>query len=108
MNILLVEALEKAKKAALEHANHSDGGTCNLDSPALDYRGSSISKKQAVESIEAAGLRCFDWKPLRGTNMLVITGAFYGQAARRTAMAEAFRDSLKQSGFAAMMYYQMD
>lgn len=108
MNILLVEALEKAKKAALERATHSDGGTCNFDSPVLDYRGSSIRKKQAVESIKAAGLSCFDWKPFGGTNMLVINGAFYGQAARRTAMAEAFRDSLKQSGFATMMYYQMD
>ena len=103
----LTKALIKAKEAAQVYMNSEDGGTCNFDSPAIDYRAMHMRKGNAVEAIRAAGLRCFDWKSWGGTR-LVICGLGAGQGNRNTRMAEAARQSLKESGVEAFMYYQMD
>lgn len=104
---LLTQALEKAKKAAQKYINTEDGGTCNMDCPAIDYREMHMSKAKAEEAIKAAGLRCFDWK-LWSKTYLVICGIGTGLGNRNTRMAEAACESLKASGIAATMYYQMD
>lgn len=104
----LAAALERGKQEAQRRAGQPDGGTCNFDAPALDYRAAGLTKRQAIAVIEAAGLTCFDWRPFRGPAMLVIGGFASGQANRRTLMAEAFWISLQGDGFTACMYYQMD
>jgi hypothetical protein len=104
---MLTAALEQAKKAAQPYANTEDGGTCNFDSPVIDYRAMHMSKAKAEEAIRAAGLRCFDWKSYGGTR-LVICGIGYGQGNRNTRMAEAAEKSLKAAGMETGMYYQMD
>ena len=104
---LLTQALEKAKKTAQKYINTEDGGTCNFDSPAIDYREMHMSKAKAEEAIKAAGLGCFEWK-LWSKTYLVICGIGTGQGNRNTRMAEAACESLKASGIAATMYYQMD
>lgn len=103
----LRKALEKAKIIADNAFQEDDGGTCNFDSPTLDYRAMGMSKKKAVETIEQTGLWCSEWKSYVGC-MLVIRGMTKGQGNCRTAMAEAFHKSLKADGIASSMYYQMD
>lgn len=103
----LTYALEKAKCAALVYAGSEDGGTCNFDSPTIDYRAMHMSKAKAAEAIKAAGLRCVDWHSYGGI-MLVVCGIGRGQGNRNSRMAEAAEKSLKASGVAAGMYYQMD
>lgn len=104
---MLTAALKQAIEAAKPYANSEDGGTCNFDSPVIDYRAMSMSKNKAEEAIRAAGLRCFDWKLFGGTR-LVICGIGHGQGNRNTRMAEAAEKSLKAAGIATGMYYQMD
>lgn len=84
-----------------------DGGTCNFDSPVLDYMDEHMQKSKAIKAIHAAGLRCFDWTCFHHP-MLVITGFECGQANRRTEMAEAFHDYMKNAGYSVSMYYQAD
>jgi hypothetical protein len=103
----LIKALEKAKQAAQAHINTEDGGTCNFDSPAIDYREMHMSKAKTKEAIVAAGLRSFEWNSWGGIR-LVICGIGAGQANRRSRMVEAAYESLKADGIAATMYYQMD
>ena len=103
----LTTALKQAKEAAQIYANTEDGGTCNFDSPAIDYRAMHMSKAKAREAVQAAGLRCFDWKSYGGVS-LVICGIGSGQGNRNTRMAEAANESLQTSGISTHMYYQMD
>lgn len=105
----LKKALEKAIAVAQKAKTNDDGGTCNFDSPTLDYRAMKMSKAKAIETIESVGLRCFEWTGWGGRILgLVICGCFAGQANCRTRMAEAFHESLKADGIASGMYYQMD
>jgi hypothetical protein len=105
----LRKALERAKIVAQYHEQADDGGTCNFDSPTLDYRAMGMSKKKAVETIEQTGLRCFEWHGYGGSILgLVLCGMTKGQGNCRTAMAEAFHKSLKADGIESGMYYQMD
>jgi hypothetical protein len=103
----LTAALKKARDAAQLYANTEDGGTCNFDSPAIDYRAMHMSKAKTEEAIKAAGLRSFEWNSYGGKR-LVICGIGAGQGNRRTRMAEAAYESLKADGMEACMYYQMD
>lgn len=105
--IELTKALVKAKQAAQAYANTEDGGTCNFDSPAIDYQEMHMSNAKAKEAIKAAGLQCFEWNSWAGKR-LVICGIGAGQGNCRSRMAEAACESLKADGIAATMYYQMD
>ena len=105
--LALVAALEKATQAALAFKDVDDGGTCNFDSPALDYRAAGLTISKAKQAIEAAGLHSFDWN-CYGSKMLVICGVGHGQGNRNTAMAEAAHKSLKEQGYPCGMYYQAD
>lgn len=103
----LTRALRRAEIAALAFQDEPDGGTCNFDAPALDYKACGLTKGKAEQAIADAGLRCFDWKAY-GQRHLIICGFQLGQGDRRTAMAEAFCKSLKDEGFSCGMYYRMD
>ena len=103
----LTMALERAKKSAQLFANTEDGGTCNFDSPAIDYRAMHMRKAKAEEAIQAAGLRCFEWNSWSGIR-LVICGIGQGQGNRNTRMAEAAEKSMKSDNIVTSMYYQMD
>ena len=103
----LTAALERAKKAAQLFANSEDGGTCNFDSPAIDYRAMHMSKAKAEEAIRGAGLRSFEWKSWGGMR-LVVCGMGEGQGNRQTRMAEAAQKSMEADGIVTSMYYQMD
>ena len=105
----LKKALEKAKICSEQARQDDDGGTCNFDSPTLDYRAMGMSKQKAIETIEQTGLSCFEWHGWSGRILgLVICGMTAGQGNCRTAMAEAFHKSLTADGIASGMYYQCD
>ena len=122
-----IDAAEKLRRALIR-AGHAalaaigdgdDGGTCNFDSPVLDFKACGLKKADAEKIIGDLGLRCFDWKPFRShrdengklikaPTYLVICGFQHGQAYLRTRMAEAFCNSLNSQGIESGMYYQMD
>ena len=101
----LKEALIRAKEAALRFADEDDGGTCNLDAPMLYLKG--WKKAEIEEAVNGAELRYFDTK-IFGAKFYIICGGTFGQGNRRTAMAEEMCRVLKEAGFDASMYYQMD
>lgn len=101
----LITALREAVAAAREHESDPDDGTCNFDAPAVSL---SLWRETAVEACaEAAGLLCYDWT-LFGGKMWVFSVPVAGQANRRTHAAEAMTKVLKDHGFDALTYYQMD
>ena len=116
----LRRAIERAKHAALAViGDGEDGGTCNFDSPALDFVACGMKEKDAERLLESAGLRSFPWKPfknhrgedgtmIRAPKFLVICGFQHGQANLRTRMAEAFCRRMNVDGCETRMYYQMD
>lgn len=100
----LTKDLEIAKKEAIVFATMTDdGGTCNFDSLML-----SLPRKQhakVFEAVEKAGLRAWHsnfWKAF------IISTPVFSQANRRTAQAEIMRDIMKDCGYDASVYYQMD
>jgi hypothetical protein len=105
----LRKALERAKVQAEQARQEDDGGTCNFDSPTIDYRAMGMQKAKVIETIKNAGLTCFDWTGYYGKVYgLVICGMTAGQGNCRTAMAEAFCTELINCGIKSSMYYQMD
>lgn len=97
----LGEALLRAQAAALECANVNDGGSCNFDQAVLGVR---LTKKQA-ETLPVRLEKCNYgfWK-----GWWFVHTPLYGQAMRRTAMAEAAAKSLSESGYDASVYYMLD
>ena len=96
-------ALELAKAEALKLQNVEDGGTCNFDTPMIvltsDWKDSDVHKV-----FRATGLRPYKVEK----NVYHVLGAVEGQGFRRTAMAEAFKDCLRNLGYSSYVYYQMD
>ena len=99
----LIRALRRATVASMEHAEDDDDGTCNFDSPVLDYKSYGITRDAAEQAVKSLGFHCYDWE-----DCLVITGFLSGQGNRRTQMAEAFSKSLDNDGVPSGVYYQMD
>jgi hypothetical protein len=108
--ILLAEAMERAKEAADKFINVEDGGSCNLDSVVIRlpyWSKEKIKKANTLAngiSIDSESTLSSTWfKGYRWVNI----GAS-GQGDRRTKMVEAAAKELKNSGFDIRVYYQMD
>ena len=95
-------ALLVAKVKAYDLIETEDNGTCNFDSPILILE-KEWSDKDIREAFNGTGLQY-----LREKDTIQIYNATDGQGYRRTAMAEAFRDSLVKMGYKSYVYYQMD
>ncbi len=106
----LVDAFREAAAAALaadpgpglEH----DGGACNFDTPAIQLPG--IREKFVQDCATEAGISAsaFDW--LGGRRWFFVLVPSYGQANRRSIMAEAACHRLKELGLEALLYCQAD
>ena len=92
--LIAVSEAEKLKDA-------DDGGTSNMDTPIIFLPNWSWAAIE--EAFKLTGLA-----PSRHGSTVHILRACEGQGFRRTAMAKAFRDSLKASGYPAAVYYRMD
>ena len=97
LRVALLIAVSEANK----HKNVNDLGTCNMDTPIIflpKWRKSDIEK-----AFNLTGLTPY----IEGSSIHVLR-ACEGQGFRRTAMAEAFRDSMKEQGYQAVVEYRMD
>lgn len=93
----LATVIPEAIKAGQEAADAvDDGGTCNMDRVTLHLPGTRMS------SIEAAGISAFR---LGGTIALRCS---FGQANKNTAGVRAVSQFLKDKGYDAGVWYQMD
>ena len=96
-------ALELAKAEAMKLQNIEDGGTCNFDTPMIvlpsEWRDADVNK-----AFMSTGLRPYKVEK----NVYHVFDACHGQGSRRTAMAEAFRDCMRELGYTSYVYYQMD
>ena len=97
LKVALLTAIAEANK----HKNDDDGGTSNWDMPLLFLP--LWERADIEEAFKIPGLRIH----FEG-NAIYILGVCDGQGYRRTAMAEAFRDSLKNQGYKAHVDYRMD
>lgn len=95
-------ALLIARHEAEKLADVEDGGTCNFDTPYLFLV--NWTDEEVNEAFKLTGLRPY----IRSTGQVLVFDACAGQGFRRTAMAEAFRDSMRESGYTAYVEYQMD
>lgn len=104
----LVEALRKASEVAIavREADAEDGGTCNRDSPALDLPG--MKPREVEVCARMVGLTVFDWRLFKHRLWVFGVPGPSGQGNLRSRMAEAMTRSLKESGFDATEYCQMD
>ena len=96
-------ALLIARHASEQKKDIDDGGTCNLDTPVLVL--SNWSNEDIKKAFDFTGLIPHIYDHGKTVH---IGGAVDGCGFRRTAMAEAFRDSLKESGYQAYVYYKID
>ena len=106
--IKLSDALKRAKhESAMVALSVDDGGTSNMDSPQLFLSG--WTDKSIKEAFDHAGLRYYV-NPSKNKDVRVvdIIGCTKGQGDRRTATAEAVRDSLRKDGYESYVFYQMD
>ncbi len=78
-----------------------DGGTSNMDTPTVFLP--KWQKSAIEEAFNLTGLV----PSIHGSTVFILR-ACDGQGYRRTAMAEAFADSLKASGYSAGVDYRMD
>lgn len=99
----LREALKKAVNESYIYSTVEDGGTSNFDTPILQLP-KDWSKEEIKEAFISTGL----YPEITKDNMIYILRACQGQGFRRTAMAEAFRDSLRSSGFTSYVEYKTD
>ena len=101
----LNQALLNAVNTAAMLDDTEDGGTCNFDMVTLKIK---IPKKfTQYISVKLEKMYARDWGRLwRGYYLVDIP--LSGQGNRRTRMAEAACESLKDAGYDAMMYYQCD
>ena len=101
--IALNNSLIKAAKAAKEFENFgNDGGSCNLDFPAIkiDIRKNEIAKLDYKLGYKLNTKLWKGWRP--------IEIPLEGMASRRTRMAEAAVKSMKEDGYDVRVYYQLD
>lgn len=93
--LIAVSEAEKAKDT-------EDGGTSNFDNPVIVLK--SWKRQDIEEAFKLTGLRPY----FESNGVVEILNSVEGQGFRRTAMAEAFRDSLRASGYISYVRYQMD
>lgn len=99
LRVALLIARNEAKKLA----DVEDGGTSNFDNPIINLYG--WKDTEVREAFLLTGLRPYKEKDSFYTILGVCTN---GQGFRRTEMARAFRDSMRESGYNAYVEYRMD
>lgn len=97
-------ALSKANNDAQAYADTEDGGSCNFDSLAIKVKATEKQMKQ------------LDWYTYKwgtrdrndGKTWYVILLNYCGQGNCRSRMAEAACKSMREQGYEATVYYQLD
>ncbi len=102
----LAAALAAAKNASQALRNSGDGGTCNFDTAVFFLRQNGLTEKVIKEASALSGVTVDVRRWMKLKCAFVEIGE--GQGSRRTTMAEAACEALKDSGVEATMYYHMD
>lgn len=84
-------------------AQVEDTGTCNMDAPALRLTRWNAAKVE--QACKEAGGGCFKWSCF---NRFVICFPIPGQACKVETAAEAMTKALREMGYDALTYCQMD
>lgn len=101
-----LEDLTAAVKEAYEIALNTvcdDGGTCNMDRPALNYRYMNATANEVLKAIKDAGVSAYE---SCGYINICIPGSYCGRC--NTARAEAFSELLQRRGFPCYVRYIID
>lgn len=98
--IKMGEAMLIANEYAKSFADTNDGGSCNFDHPIIKIN--RLTQKQA-NSLPIRVSKCYG-----GGGWWSVACALYGQAMRRTTMAEAFARKMCELGYECSVYYMMD
>lgn len=102
----LADAFSIARDAAARLQDHEDGGTCNFDTATIRlFRWRDDDVQQAAK---IANVRAYKWEDHYYNYHVFPAGIGMGQANRRSAMAEAFSASMKESGYDTNVWYQID
>jgi hypothetical protein len=101
----LAEDLIKARLAAEEAAKGEDGGTANLDT--MTIRLHRANEKKVIEAVKAAGLHTLGKRQWLGP-CYFIGPPNCGQGNSRVRATEAMEKVMKEAGYEALMYCQMD
>lgn len=101
----LAEDLQAALAYGLERAGTDDGGTSNFDAPTLHLPG--WDQKMVEQAAKQAGIFCSVWEAV-SESYYIFSVPGVGQGYTRTNAAEAMRDYLRDKGYDAGVYYQMD
>ena len=102
----IMRAGVKAAQHEIETGDTDDGGTCNLDSVALDLTG---YRKPTVEQAAAlAGVHVYKLSGAWWSGCWMIGTPHAGQGDRRTRCAEAAGKAMTEAGGKVRMYYQCD
>ena len=96
-------ALLIAKHESEKLKNLYDGGTCNFDTPYIVLK--RWKDKEVFQAFKLTGMQ-----PRKDCNGVfeIIDYDNFSQGLRRTAMAEAIRDSLQAQGYIAGVRYLID
>lgn len=103
----LALALFHAKEAAAEAyaLDPEDGGSCNFDSPYIQFP--QRTRKALIEAAATkAGIRMYPHWQIK--SRWLIGGLAGGQGNSRTRAAEAARTELRKHDYDAGMHYQID
>lgn len=102
----LVAAFQAAEVAALSQAQVPDGGACNFDMCVVRLPG--VPAEEVQRAAKEAGISVWDASYWGGKGCWFVRVSQYGQADRRSLMAQAACAAMEAAGFKASMYYQMD
>ena len=103
--IIALAAGRTAETMYMNKHDNFDGGTCNFDSPTLTL--ARWNSKLVEQAAQEAGTHAWKWN-CYGNIEFVFTPHTHAQGLARTVNAEAMQTALKELGYAAGMYYQMD
>lgn len=103
-------------KVALEKTEYiendqsiDDGGTCNLDTPAVFLnRWHEDKVRDAAEKAGSYSIKCDDLTKYFKKTLFTFTFGTRNQGYRRTARAEAICKVLEEMGYETYLYQQMD
>lgn len=102
----IAAALKEAQKAAALASTADDGGTCNLDSVIIDFKG--WRQKKIDELIAKSGIGIGDALSGWHKGFRFIRFEVMGQGNNRTRTVKAAKRKLNELGVDASIYYQMD
>lgn len=100
------KAIKEAEQAALNASTKEDGGTCNLDTVTIDFKGWRQVDINKVS--ELSGIRIGDKLGGFHGGCRFVWFTTYGQANERTRMAEAAAKCLRAKEIPVYMWYCAD